>query len=193
MLCVMKTIVLFEDLVRTMARPLALLGVGGGTPPKPAGEDARATRNTRLATGEVRRISSTSGRLRIECESGRLWITDGQRGDVLLEAGHCFETAEAGGAIIEALTWARFNVATQTRGPGAAGVALAPEVILFPATHRTPTLPVEPELGKVLAPDFTRQPWLEELHKTAVAERVIFALLAACGAALFARFLGLFW
>ena len=29
MLCVMKTIVLFEDLVRTMARPLALLGVGG--------------------------------------------------------------------------------------------------------------------------------------------------------------------
>lgn len=61
-----------------------------------------------LAKGTVRRVPAALGR-RVECLSGVLWVTqDGDRRDVVLEAGEAFDFDRPGTALLSALAETRF-------------------------------------------------------------------------------------
>ncbi|MEO6362675.1 MAG: DUF2917 domain-containing protein [Caldimonas sp.] len=56
----------------------------------------------------VRRVHVSPGR-RVECVSGILWVTqDGDRRDVVLEAGEGFDFDRSGDALLSALADARY-------------------------------------------------------------------------------------
>jgi len=58
---------------------------------------------SRIGKGRVRRVAAPVGR-RVECLSGVLWVTqDGDRRDIILEAGDAFDFDRAKGVLISAL------------------------------------------------------------------------------------------
>lgn len=58
---------------------------------------------SRIGKGHVRRVAAPIGR-RVECLSGVLWVTqDGDRRDIILEAGDAFDFDRAEGVLISAL------------------------------------------------------------------------------------------
>ena len=61
-----------------------------------------------LRKGQIRRLTSPSGR-RVECLSGVIWITqDGDRRDIVLEAGEAFDFDRNGDALLSALADSRY-------------------------------------------------------------------------------------
>lgn len=63
-----------------------------------------------LDKGTVRHVHADPGR-RVECLSGSLWLTqDGDRRDVVLEAGDSFAFDRAGDALLSAFADSRFLV-----------------------------------------------------------------------------------
>ena len=72
-----------------------------------------------LAKSRVRRVPASRGR-RVECLSGCLWITqDGDRRDVILNAGDAFEFDRDGG-LLSALDDSRYLVLDTGRSTAAA-------------------------------------------------------------------------
>ncbi len=71
-----------------------------------------------IAKGRVRRVPSPLGR-RIECLSGVIWVTqDGDRRDIVLEAGEAFEFDRTRGVLVSALKDSRYlllEVCAKTR------------------------------------------------------------------------------
>jgi hypothetical protein len=58
---------------------------------------------SRIGKGHVHRVSAPKGR-RVECLGGVLWVTqDGDRRDIILEAGDAFDFDRAQGVLISAL------------------------------------------------------------------------------------------
>ena len=61
-----------------------------------------------LPKGRIRRVAAPIGR-RVECVSGVLWVTqDGDRRDIVLEAGEAFDFDRAEGVLISALQESRY-------------------------------------------------------------------------------------
>lgn len=61
-----------------------------------------------LRNGQVRRIPPTGNR-RVECLTGVIWITqDGDRRDIILEAGQAFELDRDGDALLSAFADSRY-------------------------------------------------------------------------------------
>lgn len=57
----------------------------------------------RIGKGRIRSVARPIGR-RVECLSGVLWVTqDGDRRDIILEAGDAFDFDRAEGVLISAL------------------------------------------------------------------------------------------
>ena len=61
-----------------------------------------------LAKGRIHRVTEPRGR-RVECLGGVLWVTqDGDRRDIILEAGDAFDFDRADGVLLSALKDARY-------------------------------------------------------------------------------------
>lgn len=57
----------------------------------------------RLAYRGIVPVGHAAG-ARIHCAHGRIWITEhGGAGDIVLEAGQCYEISHSGGAVVQAL------------------------------------------------------------------------------------------